>query len=124
MANATTQIKFSASVQGRRIKVVATSTPGTLLHTTGSGLSTTVYDRLYIDAVNTDTVARLLTIEFGGTTSPDDTIPVTIPAQSGLCIVVDGDLLAGDGSSGVSVRAFCANANVVTVGGYVARVSP
>lgn len=124
MANATTQIKLSASVQGRRIKITTTSTPGDLLHTTGSGLSTVVYDRLFLTAVNSDTVNRLLTIQFGGLTSPDDDIFVTIAPNSGLVIVVDGDLLAGDGASGVNVRAFCDSANKVTIGGYVMRVSP
>ena len=124
MANATTQLKFSASVQGRRILVAATATPGTLIHTTGSGVSTVVYDRLFIDACNLDTVDRALTIEFGGMTAPDDTITVTIPPKSGLVIVVDGDLLAGDGSSGLNVRAFCPTTNVVTVGGFVMRVTP
>jgi hypothetical protein len=124
MANAVTQVKLSASVQGRRIKVAATGTPGTLIHTTGAPVSTSVYDRLYLNAQNSDTVDRLLTIEFGGTTSPDDLIQVTIPAQLGLVVVVDGDLLAGDGASGVNVRAFAAAANVLTIGGYVMRVTP
>lgn len=125
MANATTQLKFSASTQGRRIKVAATATPGTLIHTTGSPVSTAQYDRLFLNAYNSDTVDRALTIEFGGVTAPDDTITVTIPFKSGLRIVIDGDLLSGDGSSGVNVRAFCAAAaNVITVGGYVMRVTP
>jgi hypothetical protein len=123
MANATTQVKLSGSTQGRRIKVAATATPGTLLHTTGVGPVTVQYDRIFLTAMNSDTVNRDLVIEFGGTTSPDDLITVTVPPKSGLMIVVDGDLLAGDGASGVNVRAFCATANVITVGGYAMRVT-
>ena len=124
MANAVTQIPFSGSTQGRRILVAATATPGTLIHTTGTPAYTSQYDRLFINAMNYDTADIVLTIEFGGTTSPDDLIAVTLPSKSGIVIVVDGDLLAGDGASGVNVRAFAGTGNKVTIGGFVMRVTP
>lgn len=129
MANAVQQIILSGSTQGRRIKVVATTTPGTLVHTTGLAVSTIAYDRLYLSAYNSDTVDRQLTIEFGGVTAPDDNICVTVPAQGGLLIPINGDLLAGDGASGVNIRAFAGRtgsagtANVLTLGGYAMRVT-
>lgn len=100
------------------IKVVATATAGTTIHTAGSG--TTNIDEVWLWATNTDSVARTLTIEFGGTTSPDDTIVVSIPARTGLVLVVPGWPL----QNALVVKAFASVANVVTVGGFVNRIAP
>ena len=120
MAAVFTKVKLSGSTVGRQIKVVATSTPGTTVHATGT--STTTVDELWLYAVNSDTTDRKLTIEFGGVTSPDDLIEVTIPAESGLVCVVPGLILLGTGSA-TTVAAFCASANVVMVSGYVNRIT-
>jgi len=122
MANATAIIPFSASTQGQGVKVVATSTAGTLIHTTGT--SATVVDRLSIWAYNGHSADVVLTIEFGGATVPDQNIVQTITAQTGLTIVVDGLILLGDGSSSLTVKAFAATANVIVLSGYVMRVTP
>jgi hypothetical protein len=110
---------LSGGSHGRNIKVAATSTPGTTVHTAVSGTTDGTYDQLYLWAVNSDTTARKLTIEFGGTTSPDDLIEQTIPAESGLVLVIDGLILR----NGSVVRAFAASANVVMVNGYVHKVT-
>ena len=109
------KIKLSGSTNGRGIKVAATSTPGTTIHTAASG----DLDEIYLYAYNDDTVDRVLTVEFGGTTDPDDLIVETIPAQQGLVLVVPGLIL--DGS--VVVKAFCPTANVIVVRGFVNRIS-
>jgi hypothetical protein len=106
---------LSGSTNGRPVKVAATATPGTTIHTAHA----TDKDEIFLYAFNSDTTARKLTIEFGGTTSPDDTIEVTIPAESGLQLVVAGLVLTGS----VVVKAFCATANVVMVVGYVNRIT-
>lgn len=106
---------LSGSTNGRAVKVAATATPGTTIHTAHA----TDKDELYLYAFNSDTTARKLTIELGGTTSPDDTIEVTIPAESGLQLVVPGLILTGS----VVVKAFCATANVVMIVGYVNRIT-
>jgi len=116
-----TKTLLSGSTRGRGIKVAATATPGTTIHTTGT--SATTIDEVWLYAYNSDTTARLVTIEFGGTSSPDDHIKVTIPAQSGLVLVAPGLTLTGDGSAGLVVRAFCATTNVVTIHGYVNRIA-
>ena len=77
---------FSGSTNGRNIKVVATATAGTLIHTANS----TAKDEIWLYACNTDTIARKLTIEFGGATSPDDLIEVTIAPEAGLVLVIPG----------------------------------
>lgn len=122
MANATALIPFSGSTQGKAIKVVATATAGTTVHTTGT--SATVVDRIYLYAFNSDTADRTLTIEFGGATAPDQNIVLTIPFKTGLTLVVDGQPLLGNGAAGLTVAAFASAANVVTVSGYVLRITP
>ena len=115
------KIKLSESTTGRMVKVAATATAGTLIHATGT--SSSIYDEVWLYAVNSDTTNRKLTIEFGGTTSPDDLIELTITAESGLVLVVPGLVLAGTGSAARTVTAFCATANVVSIGGYVNRIT-
>lgn len=113
---------LSGSTGGRLIKVAATSTPGTTIHATGT--SATVIDEVWLYAVNSDSTDRKLTIEFGGTTSPDDLIEFTVKAEDGLYIIVPGLVLTGDGSSARTITAFCATADVVSIGGYVNRITP
>ena len=116
-----TKVKLSESTDGRAIKVAATATPGTTIHT-GSSTATT-YDEVWLYAVNSDTTARKLTIEWGGTTSPNDLIELTIAAESGLVLVAPGLLIKGNASAALVVKAFCATANVVTIHGYVNQIT-
>jgi hypothetical protein len=114
------KIHLSGSTDGKLIKVAATATAGTTIHT-GSSTATT-YDEIWLYAVNSDATDRKLTIEFGGTSSPDDLIEQTITAESGLLLVVPGLVIKGNATALV-VRAFAATANVVMVGGYVNRIT-
>lgn len=114
------KIKLSGSTDGRLIKVAQTATAGTTIHTGSS--STSVIDEVWLYAVNSDTTDRKLTIEFGGTSSPDDLIEQTITAESGLLLVVAGLVIVGNATPLV-VRAFAATANVVMIGGYVNRIT-
>ena len=107
---------LSGSTNGRGVKVAATATPGTTIHTAHA----TSLDEVWLWCVNTDTAARKLTVEFGGTTSPDDLIKVAIPSESGLVLVSPGLTVTG----GVVVRAFAATANVLVVMGHVNRITP
>lgn len=107
---------LSGSTNGRGVKVAATATPGTVIHTAHA----TSLDEVWLWCVNSDSSARKLTVEFGGTTSPDDLIEVSIPPESGLVLVSPGLTVTG----GVVVRAFAATANVLVVTGYVNRIAP
>lgn len=109
------KVLLSGGSNGRQIKVAATATPGTLIHTADASAK----DEVWLWAVNSDTVARKLTIEFGGTTSPDDLIEQTIQPESGLVLIIPGVPI----TSSVVVRAFCATANVVMVMGYINRIT-
>ena len=116
MATFTKQI-LSGSTNGRMTKVVAVATPGTLIHTAVAG--TSAVDEVWLWAVNCDTTDRKLTIEYGGVAVPDDLIPSTIRAESGLVLIVAGKLL----QNSLEVRAYAAAANVVNVIGFVNRIT-
>lgn len=110
-----TKVKLSGSTDGKMIKITTTATAGDMIHTAHA----TALDEIWLWAVNSDTTDRKLTIEYGGATSPDCLIEITIPAESGLINVVPGLLL----TNSLVVNAFCATANVVMLGGYVNRIS-
>lgn len=109
------KVKLSGSTDGRMIKVAATATLGTTIHAAHA----TALDEIWLYAVNSDSTARKLTIEFGGATSPDNLIEQTIQPESGLVIVVPGLIL----TNSLSVTAFCATADVVMIGGFVNRIT-
>ncbi len=105
-------VKLSGGNDGRNIKVIAISTPGTLIHTANA----THLEEICLEACNTDTIDRKLTIEWGGTTAPDDLMEITIPAESGWLPITR--LLL---TNGLAVRAFAATANVININGFVNR---
>jgi hypothetical protein len=107
---------LSGSTNGRQIKVVATASSGTLIHTAHA----TALDEIWLYAVNDTATDRLLTIQWGGTTATDDDIEFTVKAQNGLYLIVPGLILTG----GTVVRAFCAAAaNAIQISGYVNRIA-
>lgn len=105
---------LSGSTSGRPIKVAATATAGTTIHTAHA----TAKDEVTLYATNTDSVDRVLTLEWGGTTSPDDLIKNTIPAGETILVAPGLPVTAS-----VVVRAFAAAANVINITGYVNRIS-
>lgn len=116
------KVLLSGSTGGQPILVAATATAGTLIHATGT--SSTILDEIWLYAQNDHTADLLLTIEFGGVTSPNNLIRQTITSRSGLFLVVPALILAGDGTSARNVRAFAASANLITLSGYVNRITP
>lgn len=115
MAQTFSKVKLSGSTDGKGIKITATATPGDQIHQAHA----TALDEIWLWAVNSDTTPRKLTIEYGGVTSPDNLIEITIPAESGLLMVVSGLVL----TNSLNVKAFCATANVVIIYGFVNRIS-
>ena len=100
---------------------MATATTGTTVHSTGT--SATIIDEVWLYAYNSSTGPVALTVEYGGTTAPDQNIVITIPPTSGLTLVVPGLILTGTGAAANNVTAFAGTANVITVSGYVNRIS-
>jgi hypothetical protein len=108
---------LSGSTNGKGIKVVATATAGTLIHTAVTGTSS--LDEIWLYAHNTSSAAVKLTLEYGGVAAPDDHIEINIGAEgTGLILIAPGILL----QNGLVVRAFAATANVINIFGYVNRI--
>jgi len=116
-----TKVLLSGSTQGKPVKVVATATTGTTVHATGT--SSSVIDEIWLYAYNSSTGPVALTVEYGGTTAPDQNIKIDVPPTSGLTLVVPGLILTGTGAAANTITAFAGTANVVTVSGYVNRIS-
>ncbi len=114
MATITKQF-LSGSTNGRGIKVAATSSAGTTIHTAVSG--TTDIDEVWLWASNTDSAAIKLTIEHGGTTAVDDNIVVKVAAES-TELVCPGLIM----QNGLVIKAFAGTANKITLVGYVNRM--
>ena len=111
------KILLSGGTTGKNIKVVATASAGTTVHTAVAGTSN--MDEVWLYACNTDASDRKLTIEYGGTSSPDDLTELTIAAEAGWVLVCPGLLL----QNGLVIKAFAAAANVIMVNGYVNRIT-
>lgn len=119
------KVKLSGSTDGRGIKVAATATPGTTIHT-GSATATT-YDEVWIYAFNSHSAAVDLTIEWGGTTDPDDLIRQTIPlaaggSYAGKIPVIEGLVIKGNATPLV-VKAFASVADKIILFGYVNQIA-
>ena len=99
------------------IKIAANSTPGTNFHTAGSG--TVNFDEVWLYLFNSDTAAHVVTIEFGDTTAPDHNIVLTVQPKAGLVCAVPGLVLCNS----KTVAAFADAANVITMSGFINRIT-
>jgi hypothetical protein len=115
------KVKLSGSTDGKAIKVSATSSTGTTIHATGTSAS--ILDEVWLYAYNSSASAVVLTVQFGGTTAVDNDIKLSVPATSGLTLVIPGLILSGTGSAANTVYAYAATTNVITISGYVNRIS-
>ena len=111
---------LSGSTDGRGIKVVATASAGTTIHT-GPSLATSL-DEVWLYAVNSSASAVKLTVQWGGTTDPDDSIEYTVPSEDGLKLIIPGNIIKGNASPLV-VRAFAATGNVILIHGFVNQIT-
>ena len=107
---------------GLGIKVAATATAGTAIHTASATAAT--IDEVWLYAVNTSTSAVKLTIEWGEATAPDGNIEVTVLPEAGLVTIIPGLVLSGTGSAATTVKAFAGTTNVIMLSGYVNRITP
>jgi len=115
------KVKLSGSTDGKAIKVAATASTGTTIHATGTSAS--ILDEVWLYAYNSSASAVVLTVQFGGTTAVDNDIKLSIPATSGLTLVVPGLILSGTGSAANTVYAYAGTTNVITISGYINRIS-
>jgi hypothetical protein len=114
----TTAVKrlLSGSTDGKGIKVVATATTGTLIHTAVAGITAGTYDEVWLWAYNSNATALLITIEIGDAVLPRI---VSIPSQSGLIPLIPGLIL----QNGQTIKIYAASANLVIVDGFVNRIT-
>jgi hypothetical protein len=111
-----TKVPLSESTNGRGILVVEVGSAGDLIHTCHASAK----DEIHLWAWNTNpNTEKLLTIEFGGTTALGDTIETPISYSDGLYLVVPGLILSGS----VVVRAFAETTNLITIFGFVNRIT-
>ena len=105
---------------GLGIKVAATATAGTAIHTASATPAT--IDEIWLYAVNSHSSSIKLTIEWGSATDPDGHIEVTVLPEAGLVTVIPGLLLQGNATAKV-VRAFAGTADKIVVHGFVNRIT-
>lgn len=110
------KIPFSGSTNGKAILVSQTATAGDLIHTSQSG--TTGLDEVWLYASNNGATTVKLTVEYGGVTAAEH-IELNIPGESGLVLVVPGLVL----NNAQLVRAFAGTTNVISISGYINRIS-
>jgi len=115
-----TKSTLSNSTDGKAILVAATSTPGTLIHT-GPTTTTTLHE-VWLYAVNTSASNVKLTIEWGEATAPNGNIEFTVAAENGLYLIVPGLLLKGNATA-LTVKAFAATTNVISIHGFVNQIA-
>lgn len=113
-----TKQKLSGSTNGRGILIVATASAGTTVHTATS--TSGELDEVWLYVQNNHTAQVTVTIEWGGTTNPDDRIILGVASQTGLVLVVPGLLVGG----GVVVKVYASVTNVVSVHGFVNNIAP
>lgn len=110
-----TKVKLSGSTDGRGVKVAATSSAGTTIHTADAS----ALDEIWIWAYNSDTGALVLTLQFGGTSTPDDDIKITLVSQTGIILIVPGLVL----TNSTVLKAYAGTANKIILYGFVNRIS-
>lgn len=110
---------LSGSVNGKSILVAATTSgSATPIHTAVAG--TASLDEIYLYAYNDATSSLAVNILWGSTTEPNDVTRLTVSAQSGRTLVMDGRLL----NNGLIVKAYATVANVITIDGFCNTITP
>lgn len=110
--------KLSGSTDGKPIKVVATATAGTLIHTAVAGTTAGTFDEIWLYAQNNHTSAVVLTIEFGDANTESNII-CTLASKSGLQMIIPGFIL----QNGATVKAFASTANVISLSGFINSIT-
>ena len=111
------RVVLSGAADGKGVVVAATAAGGTTIHTAHA----TAKDEVYLWVINTHTVAVDLTIEWGGTASPDNLfcVALPIPIKSALQCVVPGLTL----TNSLVVKAYASVASKLVLGGHVNRIT-
>jgi hypothetical protein len=115
-----TKAKLSGSTDGLPIKIAATAIGSAdTIHTSVSGTTAGVFDEIWIYAQNSSSSAVKLTVCWGGVTDVDHTIEYNVAAEDGLKCIVPGLIL----QNAKVVKAFAGTTNVLTILGFVNKIS-
>ena len=110
------KIAFSASSNGRLIRLEDITTAGTLIHLTPT---TNVKDVVHLWAqLLVTATSRTLSVEWGGTATLD-IFTFNLGSGTGMAKIIEGWPLTT--ASGLTVRAFATASDEVFIGGYVNR---
>lgn len=114
---ADTLIKLSGSTDGKGVKITATASTGTTVHTAHA----TSLDFLTLWAVNNDAdgETRTLTLEWGTATAADGNIVVPVPCKVGPVMICERLPI----TNSLVVTAFSDETNDCLIFGHVVRVS-
>lgn len=111
--------KLSGSTDGKGIKVTGTATGASVtIHTATSGAGDIDLVTLYAQNNDADGETRTLTIEWGGTTDPDNLIIVPVPCKVGPVVICDRLPIMNS----LVIKAWADEADDVMVYGTVQRV--
>ena len=114
MAISFTKTNLSGSTNGRPISVTSVAVTGATIHTTASQT-----DEVWLWGMSTATQSLRFVIEWGGTAT-GDTVNYDIPAAgAGPTLLVPGWLL----TASLVVRGYATQASIISVAGYVNRIS-
>lgn len=109
-------IPVSGSTHGRGIKITASATPGTTIHTASAVTADGSCDLIEVTVYNSDTVDRTVSFECGGTTAPDDIRGGSVPSKEERTF---GPFLL---RNALVLKAFGSAANVLTAHGRYRQV--
>jgi len=114
-----TLLSASAGTGGLPISVTQTATAGNLIHTCSTTVG--VLDEIWVYATNTSASDVVLTLEWGdGATTSN--IKYSVKAANGLYLITPGLIITGKATP-YTVRAFAATTAVISITGYVNRIS-
>lgn len=106
----------AAATDGRSVEINAVSSPGTTLHTVGTG--TDNWEEIFLQAVNRQATGHILVIEFGGTATTDlihtNVAPRELPIE-----LIGGMALMATTSI---VRAYATATGCISIFGHVNRI--
>lgn len=112
---------LSGSMDGFPINVSATAVSATLIHT--GSTSTSVIDEVWLYLNNSSTTTVTAWIEFGGASSSGLMTVDVLPKGNGPSLVLPGLPIQGRSATGADLRIGASTSNVLSVYGFVNRIS-
>lgn len=110
------KIILSGSTNGKGILISTTADAGNTIHTAVAGVSS--MDEIWLYAANIDTAAVVVSVEWGGNTSPGDIIPCSVLPGIGPVLIIPGLIL----QNSLLVKVYASVANKIIITGYVNRI--